>query len=137
MSNDACLTYTLVAVLLVGGLGAGFYVVLQLSPLAASLLAVNLGTLLLYRYDKYASRREGAQRAPNLFLALLAVLGPLGALFGIYLEVFPGESHKTGGKYWWLRLLVALFLVLHLVLLAAYVLVGGEALLDWARGLLA
>ena len=138
MTNDACLTYTVIAVLLVGGLGTGLYAGLHLSPLVAYLLAINLGTLLIYRYDKYASRREGAQRVPNLLLAALAVVGgSLGALFGIYLELFPRESHKTGRGYWWLRLIVAFSLLVHLALLVAYLVVGGEGLLDWARSLLA
>ena len=137
MSDDACLTYTLVAVLLIGGLGAAFYLVLHLSPLLAYLLAVNVGVLLLYRYDKYASLRKGAQRIPNEMMGLLALLGPLGAGLGMVLEVFPGDSHKTAPKWWCLHLIVIVSSVLHLVLLGAYVLVGGEAMLDWARGLLA
>jgi uncharacterized membrane protein YsdA (DUF1294 family) len=138
MSGDACLTYTAVAVLLVGAIGVGLYGILHLSPLAAYLIAINAGTLLLYRYDKVASKRDGAERAPNALLAALAIAGgSLGALFGIYMEIFPRESHKTKRKYWWLRLLVGVSLVTHLVLLTAYLLFGGEAMLAWAQGLLA
>ena len=137
MSDDACLTWTLKAAILIGGLGLALYLGLHVSPLATYLIAINAGVLLLYRADKYASLREGAQRIPNPMMALLGVLGPLGAVLGIYLEVFPGDTHKTKAKYWWLRSLVVLSLVAHLVLLAAYVLVGGEAMLEWVRGLLA
>jgi uncharacterized membrane protein YsdA (DUF1294 family) len=136
-SSDACLTYTAGAVLLVGALAVGLYAALHLSSLAAYLFAINAGTLLLYRYDKLASRRDGAERAPNAFLAALAIAGgSLGALFGMYMEIFPRESHKTGRKYWWLRLIVGLSLVAQLALLAAYLLFGGQAMLDWAQGLL-
>lgn len=136
MSDDACLTWTFKAAILIGALGLALYLGLHLNPLAVYLIAINGGALLLYRFDKYASLREGAQRIPNGMMGLLAILGPLGALFGIYLEIFPGESHKTKPKYWWLRLFVVVSLTIHLVLLVAYLLAGGEAMLEWAQGLL-
>ena len=137
MTNDACLTWTFKASILIGGLGLALYLGVHLSPLAAYLIAINVGVFLLYRFDKYASLRQGAQRIPNKMMCLLGILGPLGALFGIYLELFPRESHKTGRGYWWLRLIVAVSLLVHLTLLVAYLIVGGEGLLDWAQGLLA
>jgi uncharacterized membrane protein YsdA (DUF1294 family) len=137
MTGDSCLLWGFIAIILVGALGLTLYLGFNFSLLAAYLVAVNVGVLLLYRYDKLISGREGAQRIPNELMAVLAFLGPLGAAFGIYLEVFPRETHKTAPKYWYLRLIVVFSLVLHLALLACYLLFGAEAMLEWARGLLA
>ena len=73
------------------------------------LLAVNLVSFALYGLDKLKARR-GLWRIRESTLLLVALLGgSLGALLGM--EVF---RHKT--KHWTFKLLVPLFLVLHIAL---------------------
>ena len=71
--------------------------------------AVNLFTFILYGVDKLKAKR-GAWRIPEATLLLAAALGgSLGALLGM--ELF---RHKT--KHWQFKILVPLFLVLHIAL---------------------
>ena len=73
------------------------------------LAAVNLFTFILYGVDKLKAKR-GAWRIPEATLLLAAALGgSLGALLGM--ELF---RHKT--KHWQFKILVPLFLVLHIAL---------------------
>ena len=73
------------------------------------LAAVNLFTFILYGVDKLKAKR-GDWRIPEATLLLAAALGgSLGALLGM--ELF---RHKT--KHWQFKILVPLFLVLHIAL---------------------
>ena len=73
------------------------------------LLSVNLLAFCMYGLDKLKAKR-GAWRIPEATLLLVAALGgSLGALLGM--ELF---RHKT--KHARFRVLVPLFLVLHIVL---------------------
>ena len=73
------------------------------------LLLMNLLAFILYGVDKHKARK-GAWRIPEATLLLMAALGgSLGALLGM--ELF---RHKT--KHWKFKVLVPLFLVLHIAL---------------------
>lgn len=73
------------------------------------LAAVNLLAFVLYGVDKLKAKK-GAWRIPEATLLLVAFLGgSLGALLGM--EVF---RHKT--KHAKFRILVPLFLILHITL---------------------
>lgn len=73
------------------------------------LVAVNLFAFALYGLDKLKAKR-GAWRIPEATLLLIALLGgSAGALLGM--ELF---RHKT--KHWKFKILVPLFLVLHIAL---------------------
>ena len=84
--------------------------------LIAALLLMNLLAFVLYGVDK-AKAKKGAWRIPEATLLLVALLGPLGALLGM--ELF---RHKT--KHAKFRILVPLFLVLHIAL-GVYILRSG------------
>jgi len=74
------------------------------------LLIMNLGVFLLYGVDKWKAKSE-QWRVPEKTLLLTALAGgSLGALLGM--EVF---HHKT--KHWKFRILVPLFLVIHVGIL--------------------
>ena len=74
-----------------------------------TLIGLNLLSFALYGIDKSKAKR-GAWRIPEKTLLLAALLGgSLGALLGM--EVF---RHKT--KHWKFKLLVPLFLILHIAL---------------------
>ena len=70
------------------------------------LLVLNLAAFVLYGRDKGKAKR-GAWRIPEATLLLVALFGPLGALLGM--ELF---RHKT--KHWKFKILVPLFLTLHI-----------------------
>ena len=73
------------------------------------LVAVNLVSFSLYGLDKLKAKK-GLWRIKESTLLLVALLGgSLGALLGM--EVF---RHKT--KHWQFKLLVPVFLVLHIAL---------------------
>ena len=73
------------------------------------LVAVNLVSLTLYGLDKLKAKK-GLWRIRESTLLLIAALGgSVGALLGM--EVF---RHKT--KHWQFKVLVPVFLVLHLAL---------------------
>ena len=73
------------------------------------LAAMNLLAFILYGVDKLKAKK-GAWRIPEATLLLVAALGgSLGALLGM--ELF---RHKT--KHWQFKILVPLFLILHIVL---------------------
>ena len=75
----------------------------------AVLAAANLLSFALYGIDKGKAKR-GAWRVPESTLLLFAALGgSAGALLGM--ELF---RHKT--KHWKFRVLVPLFLILHIAL---------------------
>ena len=77
--------------------------------LLGTLIGLNLLSFALYGIDK-AKAKQGAWRIPEKTLLLAALLGgSLGALLGM--EVF---RHKT--KHWKFKLLVPLFLILHIAL---------------------
>ena len=77
--------------------------------LLSILAVVNLAAFALYGIDKGKAKR-GAWRIPEATLLLIAALGgSLGALLGM--ELF---RHKT--KHWQFKILVPLFLVLHIAL---------------------
>ena len=77
--------------------------------LLIALFAVNLLSFALYGIDKAKARRS-AWRIPESTLLLVALLGgSAGALLGM--ELF---RHKT--KHWKFRVLVPLFLILHIAL---------------------
>lgn len=73
------------------------------------LIAVNLTSFALYGLDKLKAKK-GLWRIRESTLLLVALLGgSLGALLGM--EVF---RHKT--KHWQFKVLVPVFLVLHIAL---------------------
>ena len=73
------------------------------------LAVVNLVAFVLYGVDKLKAKK-GAWRIPEATLLLVAALGgSLGALLGM--ELF---RHKT--KHWQFKILVPLFLILHIAL---------------------
>ena len=73
------------------------------------LAAMNLLAFILYGVDKLKAKK-GAWRIPEATLLLVAALGgSLGALLGM--ELF---RHKT--KHWQFKILVPLFLILHIAL---------------------
>ena len=85
--------------------------------LLAVLLLMNLLAFVLYGVDKLKAKK-GAWRIPEATLLLVAFLGgSLGALLGM--EVF---RHKT--KHAKFRILVPLFLILHIAL-AVYMVKRG------------
>jgi uncharacterized membrane protein YsdA (DUF1294 family) len=118
MKEHPYLGWLTIAALLIAGLAYLVYHQADVHPLPAYLAAINVVTYLLYRYDKLISAHKEITRIPNLILALLAVAGgSIGALGGIYLKILPGSTHKTEGKYWWLRAVVWLSLLAHGALL--------------------
>ena len=85
--------------------------------LLIALAAVNLLAFILYGIDKFKAKK-GAWRIPEASLLLVAFLGgSLGALLGM--ELF---RHKT--KHAKFKVLVPLFLILHVVL-AVYIVKAG------------
>ena len=73
------------------------------------LAIVNLTAFILYGVDK-AKAKRGAWRIPEATLLLVAALGgSVGALLGM--ELF---RHKT--KHWKFKILVPLFLILHIAI---------------------
>ena len=85
--------------------------------LLIALAAVNLLAFILYGIDKFKAKK-GAWRIPEASLLLVAFLGgSLGALLGM--ELF---RHKT--KHAKFKVLVPLFLILHVVL-AVYIVKTG------------
>ena len=85
--------------------------------LIAALLLMNLLAFILYGVDKRKAQR-GAWRIPEATLLLVAFLGgSLGAFLGM--EIF---RHKT--KHAQFKILVPLFLILHIVLVA-YLFISG------------
>ena len=85
--------------------------------LIVALLLMNLLAFVLYGVDK-AKAKRGAWRIPEATLLLVAFLGgSLGALLGM--ELF---RHKT--KHAKFKILVPLFLILHIVL-GVYIVKSG------------
>lgn len=81
------------------------------------LIAVNLVSFALYGLDKVKAKR-GLWRIRESTLLLVAALGgSLGALMGM--ELF---RHKT--KHWTFKILIPLFLLLHMAL-GVYVIKAG------------
>ena len=81
------------------------------------LIAVNLVSFALYGLDKVKAKR-GLWRIRESTLLLVAALGgSLGALLGM--ELF---RHKT--KHWTFKILIPLFLLLHMAL-GMYVIKAG------------
>lgn len=81
------------------------------------LIAVNLASFALYGLDKVKAKR-GLWRIRESTLLLVAALGgSLGALLGM--ELF---RHKT--KHWSFKILIPLFLLLHMAL-GVYVIKAG------------
>ncbi len=83
---------------------------LRLHPLVSYLIAVNVGTFLLYGLDKLCAIRHW-QRAPELLLHTLAIAGGSpGALFGQ--QLFDHKISKV--KFlllYWLIVVIQLFLL--------------------------
>lgn len=80
-----------------------------------SYLILNLVSFTFYGVDKRKAR-QGAYRIPEKTLFVLSLLGPIGALTGMYLH-----HHKTRKPAF--RILVPFFLLLHIA--------GMIALLIW------
>lgn len=81
-----------------------------------ALTAINLISFALYGIDKLKAK-AGAWRISEATLLLAALLGPVGAMLGM--ELF---RHKT--KHAKFKILVPLFLVLHIAL-AVYIFKRG------------
>ncbi|MBR0357255.1 MAG: DUF1294 domain-containing protein [Clostridia bacterium] len=81
-----------------------------------ALAAINLISFALYGMDKLKAK-AGAWRISEATLLLAALLGPVGAMLGM--ELF---RHKT--KHAKFKILVPLFLVLHIVV-AVYIFKRG------------
>ncbi len=81
-----------------------------------ALAAINLISFALYGIDKLKAK-AGAWRISEATLLLAALLGPVGAMLGM--ELF---RHKT--KHAKFKILVPLFLVLHIAL-AVYIFKRG------------
>ena len=85
--------------------------------LIAALLLMNLLAFILYGIDKLKAKK-GAWRIPEATLLLVAFLGgSVGAFLGM--EIF---RHKT--KHAKFKILVPLFLILHIALVA-YLFISG------------
>ena len=85
--------------------------------LVAALLLMNLLAFVLYGIDKLKAKK-GAWRIPEATLLLVAFLGgSVGAFLGM--EIF---RHKT--KHAKFKILVPLFLILHIALVA-YLFISG------------
>ena len=75
------------------------------------LLIINLVAFYLYWSDKRKAKK-GKWRIPENTLLLVALIGgSVGALAGMYIF-----RHKT--KHWKFKILVPLFLILHIVILS-------------------
>ena len=73
------------------------------------LVVLNLLSFLLYGLDKWKAKRNAWRIRESTLLLAAAMGGSLGALLGM--ELF---RHKT--KHWKFKILVPLFLVLHIAL---------------------
>lgn len=71
------------------------------------LLAVNILSLMVWGYDKYAAKRKKQRIAERTLLLLTFFGGSAGSILGMYFF-----RHKT--KHWYFRLLVPLLFALHL-----------------------
>lgn len=77
--------------------------------MAGYLIIINIIAFYLYGVDKRKARK-GKWRIPeNTLLGVALIGGSLGALLGMYLF-----HHKT--KHWKFKILVPLFLVLHVII---------------------
>jgi uncharacterized membrane protein YsdA (DUF1294 family) len=112
----------LAAVLLTGAIGFPLRWATGLEAFWSYAVAVNFATLLVYRIDKWISPLNGAPRVPTVLLVLLAVVGgSAGAVLGV------AAGHKTSRRYLWLRVLLWVFLMGHLVIVT-YVLIDSSSL---------
>lgn len=117
MKAHPYLGWGLIATLLVAAIIYVIHMHVNLDVVLVYLVAVNIVTFLLYRYDKVISAREDAARIPNSMLAALAVFGgSIGALLGIHWKY----GHKTSGRYFLLRACVWLSMLAHAVLTYCY-----------------
>ncbi|MGD8398807.1 MAG: DUF1294 domain-containing protein [Anaerolineae bacterium] len=116
MTEDAYVLWSLIAALLAVLIGTVLYAFTGLQAGILYLLAVNMVTYLLFRYDKLISPNPRWTRVPERVLAALAMLGgSAGAVIGIYVP-FPGGRHKTAPQYRWLRAIVWASLILQALL---------------------
>lgn len=74
-------------------------------------LVVNLAAFMLYGIDKNRAKNKKWRIPEKTLLGVAAIGGSIGAFFGMY-----GFRHKT--KHWKFRILVPVFLVLHVLIVA-------------------
>ena len=81
--------------------------------LVANLGLMNLLALYMFWLDKRNARKRRWRIPENTLLGVAFIGGSLGALLGMYIF-----RHKT--KHWKFKILVPLFLMLHILILIIY-----------------
>jgi uncharacterized membrane protein YsdA (DUF1294 family) len=97
--HDAhALPYTVVGLMLAGGLAGWITTGFDQSVLLSWLLAVNLVAVVFYGWDKLAAKMA-VTRVPERSLQLLAVAGGTVGAF-VAQRVFHHKTSKTGFQFW-------------------------------------
>ena len=80
-------------------------------PFIIPLIAVNVGSLLIFGFDKYKSVK-GGRRVPESRLLIIAFFGPFGAFAGMLLF-----KHKTRKVKF---VLIPIFLLVHIFIISYF-----------------
>jgi uncharacterized membrane protein YsdA (DUF1294 family) len=97
-------TYSLVAIIGAVAVGLLLWWLFDLSLYLVWLIAINLVTFLLYRFDKGRAQNPGAGRIPEIVLLGCTIAGGvLGAAAGMYMR----PHHKTKKPIFVLVLIVS------------------------------
>ncbi len=105
MHRNPAMVFSLIALALVALIGLGLWYWLSINLYWLWLVAVNVASFVLYRFDKRrAARQNGRARVPEMvLLGLMWLGGVVGAGLGMYLR----PRHKTKKMRFVLSLVIA------------------------------